>query len=243
MENNNKKEEQPLPKKKRVLRIVSDVIFFSIIGIFVSYFLVNAIDQHTGYNLPFFGYRNSVIVSDSMSSVSPENDYITEEMQQLQKYDVITTKTYKSYDDIKLYDILTYSNGKTLVCHRVVDKYTDNGVNYVVTRGDANNVDDTPVAYKSVKGKVIKVTHKVGYLVLFFQSGYISLAIFGSLFFFFLGMYIYDHEMDKKKAEEQKVVAVMNQPSKDGIECEAIPLETTQKPQKKKKIKVEDKHE
>ena len=231
MENNSKKESKPLSKKQRILRIVSDTIFFAVIGTFISYFLVNAIDQHTGYNLPFFGYRNSVIVSESMSSINPSNDYITSDMKRLKKYDVITTKTYKSFDDIQLYDVLTYSSGNTLVCHRVVDKYTDNGINYVVTRGDANNADDTPISYKAVKGKVIRITHNIGYVVLFFQSGYISLAIFGSLFFFFLGIYIYDHEMDKKKAKKQKELVIeANNQTTDSFECE--PIETTQQNKK-----------
>ena len=190
-------------KKIKPIHIIVDVIFFGVIGFMVLCFVWNFVDIRSGYQYPLFGQRTTVIVSQSMASVNDANDYITADMKQIQKFDVITTKQYKSYEDIKIYDVATYySASKDLVCHRVVDKYEDNGKQYVVFRGDANNVDDAPVSFELVRGKVVKVTPKVGHVVAFMQSPYLFIAIFGTLFFVFLGTFIVTYKKDKKQTNE-----------------------------------------
>ena len=190
-------------KKIKPIHIIVDVIFFGVIGFMVLCFVWNFVDIRSGYQYPLFGQRTTVIVSQSMASVNDANDYITADMKQIQKFDVITTKQYKSYEDIEIYDIATYySASKDLVCHRVVDKYEDNGKQYVVFRGDANNVDDVPVSFELVRGKVVKVTPKVGHVVAFMQSPYLFIAIFGTLFFVFLGTFIVTYKKDKKQTNE-----------------------------------------
>ena len=192
-------------EKKRIkpIHIIVDVIFFGVIGFMVLCFVWNFVDIRSGYQYPLFGQRTTVIVSQSMASVNDANDYITEDMKQIQKFDVITTKQYKSYEDVKIYDIATYySANKELVCHRVVDKYEDNGKQYVVFRGDANNIDDSPVSFELVRGKVVKITPKVGHVVAFMQSPYLFIAIFGTLFFVFLGTFIVTYKKDKKQTNE-----------------------------------------
>ena len=192
-------------KKTKPIHIIVDVIFFGVIGFMVLCFVWNFVDRASGYKYPLFGQRTTVIVSESMASVNDANDYITEDMKQIQKFDVITTKGYKNFDDVKIYDIATYySANKELVCHRVINKYEDNGKQYVVFRGDANNVDDAPVSFELVRGKVTKVTPKVGHVVAFMQSPYLFIALFGTLFFVFLGMFIATYKKDKKQIEEKK---------------------------------------
>lgn len=193
-------------KKIKPIHIIVDVIFFGVIGFMVLCFVWNFIDIRSGYQYPLFGQRTTVIVSESMATVNDANDYVTSDMKQIQKYDVITTKAYKSFEDIEVYDIATYySESKELVCHRVVDKYEDNGKQYVVFRGDANNINDSPVSFELVRGKVTKITPKVGHAVAFIQSPYFFIALFGTLFFVFLGIFIVTYKKDKKepaKAEE-----------------------------------------
>lgn len=194
-------------EKKSPLKLVGEILVWTLIGLFVCYFVVNGIDRHTGYNVPFFGLRSSVVVSPSMQVANPENDYLNSSMKRIKKYDVITTFNYSSFDDIKLYDVLTYYSSIGLICHRVVDKYVaEDGQKYVVTRGDANNVDDAPVNYSLVRGKVILVTPAFGHFLLFVQSPYFILAFFGSAFFIFLGLYIIKSDKNKKqkKIEETK---------------------------------------
>ena len=195
-------------KSHKVWKIIFNCVFFSIVGFIALYALINAIDRMTGYKVPFFGYRSSVIVSESMATANSANTYLTPKMKRIKKFDIVTTKNYRSYESIKMYDVITYSSGNALICHRVVDKYESDGKQFLVTRGDANNTDDTPISYSLVRGKVVSVTPKIGVMLLFMQSPYISIAIFGSAFFVCLGLFIYDHESDKKKKklESQQVV-------------------------------------
>ena len=67
------------------------------------------------------------------------------------------TKNVKSYEDLQLYDVITYYNGETLICHRIVDLYESDNVKYIVTQGDANNTIDTPISFALVKGKVTSI--------------------------------------------------------------------------------------
>lgn len=192
-------------KKKKFWTIFGDVVFFALVGFLVTYFVFNFIDIRSGYKYPFFGVRQSVVASASMSEINDANkDYITEDMFQIQVNDVVITHTYDSYDDIQIYDVATYFSPQNgLICHRVVNKYESNGTQYVVLRGDANNVDDTPIAYEMMRGKVVSVMPGAGHVIGFFQSPAIFLAIFGSLFFILLGVFIYDYERDKHKKKKK----------------------------------------
>ena len=194
-------------KKLKPIHIVIDVLFFGLIGFMVLCFTWNFVDIKSGYKYPLFGQRTTVIVSPSMATVNEANDYITSDMKQIQKYDVITTKGYKSFEDIQIYDIATYFSGsKDLICHRVIDKYESDGKQYVVFRGDANNIDDAPVSYELIRGKVINITPKAGHVVAFIQSPYMFIALFGTLFFIFLGMFIINYKKDKKEPESAKEI-------------------------------------
>ena len=191
-------------KKLKPIHIIVDVLFFGIIGFMVLCFVWNFVDIKSGYKYPLFGHRSTVIVSESMATVNEANDYITSDMKQIQKFDVITTKGYKSFDDIQIYDIATYFNGsKDLVCHRVIDKYESEGKQYVVFRGDANNINDAPVSYELIRGKVDKVTPKVGHVVAFIQSPYMFIALFGTIFFVCLGLFIMSNKKDKKEPQKE----------------------------------------
>ena len=193
-------------KAKKTFKIIGNIVFWGFIVFVGGWALINGIDQHNGYKTPFFGYRSSVIVSSSMASVNDANtSYITDKMSRIYKYDVITTKNYKSYNEIKLYDVLTfYSEGNGLICHRVVDLYEDEGGKYIVTRGDANGADDAPINYSLVRGKVVDVQRGTGKVLLFLQSGHFIVALFASIFFICLGMFIFDYSKDNKNKKESK---------------------------------------
>lgn len=194
-------------KKNKVLKIILESFFWVVVVVVALYSIINGIDQHTNYSLPFFGFRQSVILSDSMSQANPLNTYLTDDMERINKYDVIITKNYSSYDEIEIYDVITYVSGNSLICHRVVDKYTSEGVNYIVTKGDANSGEDTPFAYSNVRGKVISVTPNIGVVISFVQSPYMIFAVCGSLFFVFLGIFIvgghYKNDDKKEKVKEE----------------------------------------
>ena len=197
-------EKTKIDKKKtlKILRIIGDVFLWVAIFIIGSMYVVQEIDKSNGYKTSYLGYRNSVITSESMAYANGENTYLTEDMHRIDKFDVILTKDYRSYEEIQLYDVLTYYSPENgLICHRVIKLYEQDGQKYIITRGDSNAVDDSPITFSDVRGKVINVTPKAGHFVRFIQSPYFLVAFCFSAFFIFLGVYIYDRDKDKKLAK------------------------------------------
>ena len=184
-------------KSKKTKLILNISLWAIIAGLFV-YSGCGLIDKKTGYK--FLKTHTSVIVSNSMSYVNKANySYLDKNVEHYAKGDIVKSREYKTFDDIKNKDIITYlAVDGNLVCHRVVGKYEEDGQKYVVTRGDANAINDAPVNYKFVRGKVVKNTKKAGKIILFFQSVYFLFALFGSAFFILLGMLIAGIKTDKK---------------------------------------------
>ena len=89
---------------------------------------ITIIDKSTNYNLSLFGDRISVISSNSMPYVNEVNkERLNGINDRYYKGDYIISHDYKSLDDIKINDVITYFNGTQLVCHKVVDKVIKNG--------------------------------------------------------------------------------------------------------------------
>ena len=85
-------------------------------------------------------YVLEVVATPSMASVLPQNEsHVREGDKPINVDDLIAVKRIDSLDEIKLYDIISYDNpdGRNYI-HRVVE-IADS---YVITQGDANNVDD-----------------------------------------------------------------------------------------------------
>ena len=168
-------------KKRNFFSIIGEVILWALAIFCLSSSICNIIDSRTNYGCSFFGYRTSVIVSESMQYRNPENAYLDDSLKQIAKYDVIIAKEV-GYEEIEIYDVVLHVAEEGLICHRVVNKYESDGVNYLVTRGDSNNLDDAPFAYSLCRGKIINVIPKLGQAVLFMQSGYFILGLFLSVF-------------------------------------------------------------
>lgn len=83
-----------------------------------------------------FGFGTAVVLSGSMEPALHVDDLL------------IVRQTR----DIAAGDIVVFQEGTALVVHRVV--LADGST--VVTRGDANNVNDAPISLNAVKGVVIK---------------------------------------------------------------------------------------
>ncbi len=237
------KDNKKTKKKGKAGKIIGNILFFSILGFLVTYYVWNFIDIQSGYKYPVFGMRSSVITSESMAGINDANTYITGDMQQIQKYDVITTTPYASYDEIQIYDVATYFDGQELVCHRVVNKYESEGVQYVIFRGDSNNVDDVPVSYDLVRGKVIGVTPQAGHVVGFLQSPYLFIAIFGSVFFICLAILIIGHKKDKKQVSEQASNEPDNEVVSAAQEEKSVEPLLTQESVKEEKVEEAPKEE
>ena len=55
-------------------------------------------------------------------------------------------------EDINIGDIIVYRNERGFTIHRVIEKNDET----VVTKGDANNVADSPVIYEDIIGKAVE---------------------------------------------------------------------------------------
>ena len=69
----------------------------------------------------------------------------------LKKGDIVLIRGVSGKNDIAKGDIVVYDNSKGFTIHRVV-RMNDATI---ITRGDANNVDDSPVPYDKVVGKAV----------------------------------------------------------------------------------------
>lgn len=65
--------------------------------------------------------------------------------------DLVLIKGVSNPDEIKIGDIIVYRNPMGFTIHRV-EKINENTI---VTKGDANNVSDLPIAFSEVIGKTI----------------------------------------------------------------------------------------
>ena len=87
------------------------------------------------------GFGAAVILSGSME---PE----------LSIDDLIIVKKSDNYD---VGDIVVYQRNYELIVHRIVEI---NG-NNVITKGDANNIEDDPISKKQIIGKVVHIARNI----------------------------------------------------------------------------------
>ena len=77
--------------------------------------------------------------------------------------DLVIVQTADTY---AVGDVVVYQSGSSLVIHRIVRVEDE----YVVTRGDANNTEDDPVALSAVKGRMVFAIPFLGLPVRLLQS-------------------------------------------------------------------------
>lgn len=155
----------------------SSLITILLVGV-IAFEVVVIVDQASQYNVDFVSYRISVVTSDSMSTIDPSNeDRLENYKERINKGDLIVSETNINYEDIKINDVIIYFNGKTLVCHRVINKFSEDNNEFLITQGDANNVSDGIISFNQVKGRVIDVIPYIGYVNLYLTSPYGVLAI------------------------------------------------------------------
>lgn len=85
----------------------------------------------------------------------------------LKQGDLVLIKGINSKDDIKVGDIIVYQNPSTdstgsgqvpgFTIHRV-ERLKENTL---ITKGDANNVSDSPIKYEDVIGKAVRIKNRV----------------------------------------------------------------------------------
>ena len=144
-----------------------------------------------------------------MSYKNEENEYLFENKldNQIQVNDLIFLDKVDTLDEIKLYDIICYRNDEDQrIVHRVVEINDD----YLITRGDANNVsDDIEITLDRIVGKYNggKIP-RIGAFTFFISSDYgistISIILVLSIVYFVIKSSI-------EKEEEKRINYLKNE--------------------------------
>lgn len=148
----------------KFLKIIGQFILCLILIFFI---LLNIFSMN---NKSLFGFRIYRVISGSMQPA-------------LQIGDVIIVKKSNNYSER---DIITYSNGLTTITHRIIAINNDE----VITKGDANEVDDKPINKEQIVGKFffrisnfslfsIILSKNVIYLIMIFLLVLIFLLVIG----------------------------------------------------------------
>lgn len=74
----------------------------------------------------------------------------------LKKGDMVLIKGVSDKNEIQLDDIVVFRNEKGFTIHRVIKLDEDT----LITKGDANNVQDAPVRYEDIIGKTLNFNNK-----------------------------------------------------------------------------------
>ena len=152
----------------KVIKIISDILFVLLIILLCLYFA-----------LRFMGIAEIYKVkTGSMEDGIHAGDYIL---------------IYKK-DKYNIGDIVTYEKDNYHVTHRIIKK---NGEK-IITKGDANNIEDDEINVKSIVGKVI---YSGGYLNFVIDYKY---AIASALLALYLFSYYFSKKDDEKELLEEK---------------------------------------
>ena len=155
-------------KNNKIFKIIFrtiEVIFFA----YVLVYLACVIFQKISNNSSIAGYRMFTVVSGSMDPVYKVGD-------------VLITKEIKK-EELKVGDDVTFNNlsENMIITHRVIRINEEEGI---VTQGVANQIQDSPIEYSQILGKVVKKM-----VVATFLSNLIR-SQFGFFFFIFTPMVI-----------------------------------------------------
>lgn len=140
---------------KKVLKYLAYSLL-SILVIFSIYSVVMIKVLNKEY-VNIFGYTYFVVASGSMTGTIEVNDIII----------VKVDDTYQKDD------IITFNNGGAFITHRVVRVDQEK----VITRGDANNLEDDPVSKKDVIGRVVLIVSMISLLKLLVFIVFVVLII------------------------------------------------------------------
>lgn len=167
---------------KKVFKFISRFIWFLFVSIIIGYnmFLLNAkLVLHE--QLPMLGgYGYAVVLSGSMEPLISVNDLLIIQEQSTYKID----------------DIVTYVDDENkLITHRLIA--TDG--NSVTAKGDANNVADHDFQTERIRGKVVAIIPKLGYIVVLFQNPICVISVV--VLSFILLEYSYSRE-EKDKSDD-----------------------------------------
>lgn len=144
----------------RLFLLISIIIFVSNVYIVVERVVFKN-------DLPkIFGFAQVIVLSGSMHPEIEAGDFLI----------IYKSKTYH------VDDIVTFRKEGSLITHRIIEF---DGGDKVITKGDANNVNDALISTDKIEGRVALCIPNLGALILYSKTpfGILVLAAFGCLLF------------------------------------------------------------
>ena len=142
-------------KIKKIISIFIYIIIIPIIVINITLIVKSFIKPN---KIPdFIGYKNFVIVSESMEPTIMVGDAI------------FVKKVPEK--EIKINDIISFHDGECINTHRIVGVSEENGIKMYRTNGDNNRGEDKEkVSYDQIEGKYLFKINNFGNLIKVLQS-------------------------------------------------------------------------
>ena len=172
-------------KTKKIIQNVIRVLLLFIISLIIgiTVYSVNA-KSLRGDQMPMpFGIGISVVLTGSMEPTISTNDLI------------IVRET----NDYEVNDIVVFQDHSSLVVHKIIRIEGDQ----IVTKGDANDTEDSPISVKQIKGEVVSIIPFFGLMVKFIKSPIgIVLILAGAIVLLRLS---YKKEKEEKDSDLNKI--------------------------------------
>lgn len=151
---------------KKVLKIVVRCIGFLIASILIAYSLLLLNSRYILHEaLPMIGgYGHAIVLSGSMEPAFSIDDLLI--IQECESYEIDDIVTYVDSDGM-------------VVTHRIIDIDGDN----ITTKGDNNNIADPAFDISRIKGKVIAIIPKFGYVLSILQNPMCIVLVIGITIF------------------------------------------------------------
>ena len=166
---------------KKILQYTCKILMFTIASVMIG---INVYQFNAKFvlNEPLAkmnGYAVVNILSGSMEPTFTVNDLLI----------------IKEQDDYHVGDIITFTQGKALITHRIVR--IDSGC--FITKGDNNNVEDPAITLSKIQGKVIKIIPGAGKIISALQNPFVFLFII----LIVVGVLKISYSIEKKKERER----------------------------------------
>jgi len=191
----------PSPVLKRITAIIGNTLFICLllVMLFIIFSLVQSRVFNTTPNVA--GYQMYIVIGGSMSPTFEAGS-------------LAFVKPVPP-EDIDAGDVITFrsaNNPDSITTHRVVQVHNEGGEISFITRGDANDEDDSPVLAENVIGRVAYTIPYAGYLMNFSRSrnGLLALVIIpGILIIIFeiRNLFRYAAELEKEKKAATQTTA------------------------------------
>ena len=150
-------------RNEKIKKIISIFIYIIIILIVINITLIVKSFIKPNKIPDFIGYKNFVIVSESMEPTIMVGDAI------------FVKKVPEK--EIKINDIISFHDGECINTHRIVGVSEENGIKMYRTKGDNNRGEDKEkVSYSQIEGKYLFKINNFGNLIKVLQSK-VTLAI------------------------------------------------------------------